>query len=314
MFGGVDPKTNIIVKSAFDEGFSREACKNSWAKVGAAPLTRECLTNKKVRQSLGDGSADYQQLLLNIQDANDVATHALTAGGMNGNALRRTIVEIPTFQQITEEHSQERYDILAKANTHGKLFSATNGTHLTSDDVFIGAELSTREKEQKRLTIEKNRRLRLLKVEEKGKMVLDTKGSDCTRWNKTELDAVLAWYNPPRRTKMSPEEKVQAWMNIQSKGAAPPTCERWSDDDERALLEASKKEITVCDTALGRAQSRKKNELKQSALTMTDDEWAEVVSASRQSMLDSSLDSMTDEELDLSFLETTADHGAEGEV
>ena len=311
VFGGVDPETNVIVKSAFDQGFSREGCKHAWEKVGAAPLTRACLNNKKVQKSLGDGSVDYQQLLLNVQDANDVATHALTAGGMNGNALKRTIIEIPTTQQITEEHSQERYEILAKANTHGKLFSATGGTHLTSDDVFIGAELSTREKEQKRLTVEKNRRLRMLKVEEKGKMVLDTKGSDCTSWNKTELDAVLAWYNPPRRTKMTPEEKIQAWITIQTKGMAPPTCERWSDDDERALLEASKTEITVGDTALGRAQARKKNELKQSALSMTDDEWAEVVSA-RQSMLDSSLDTTTDDELDLS-LETTV-NGAEDEV
>ena len=109
IFGGVDPETNIIVESACEQGFSREACKHAWEKVGAAPLTRECLTNKKVRRSIGDGSADYQQLLLNIQDTNDVATHALTAGGYNGNVvLKRTIVEIPTIQQITEEHSQER--------------------------------------------------------------------------------------------------------------------------------------------------------------------------------------------------------------
>ena len=82
----------------------------------------------------------------------------MTAGGYNGNALKRTMNKIPTVQQITEEHSQERYEVLAKANTHGKLFSATNnnGTHLTSVDVFIGAEKSTREKEQKRLTAEKN--------------------------------------------------------------------------------------------------------------------------------------------------------------
>ena len=163
--------------------------------------------------------------------------------------------------------------------------------------------MSTREKEQKRLTAEKNRRLRLLKVEEKGKMVLDTKCVDCTRWNKAELDAVLAWYNPPRRTKLTQEEKMQAWINIQTKGIAPPTCERWSDDNERELLEASKTEITVGDTALGRAQARKKNELKLSALAMTDDEWAEVVSA-RQSVMDSSLD--TTHQMD-SFLDTTAD-------
>ncbi len=41
------------------------------------------------------------------------------------------------MQQIMEEHSQERYDVLAKLNTQGKLFSVTGGVHLTSDDIFI---------------------------------------------------------------------------------------------------------------------------------------------------------------------------------
>lgn len=61
-------------------------------------------------------------------------------------------------------------------------------------------------------------------------------------------------------------------------------------------------EIAVGDTALGRAQARKENELRLSALTMTDDEWAEAVSA-RQSVMDSSLDTTT--EMD-SLLNTTA--------
>lgn len=50
VFSGVDPETNIIVKSAFEEGFSREACKHAWEKVGVVRLTKECLTNKKVQR------------------------------------------------------------------------------------------------------------------------------------------------------------------------------------------------------------------------------------------------------------------------
>ena len=56
-------------------------------------------------------------------------------------------MEIPSSLQMTEEHSQERYNLLAKSNTHGKLFSATGGLHLTSDDIFISAEMATRDKE-----------------------------------------------------------------------------------------------------------------------------------------------------------------------
>lgn len=149
VFGGTDPETNLVVKSAFECGFSRENCRNAWEKVGAAPLTRACMLNNKVRRSLGDGSDDYQQMLLNIQTANDVSTNALSTGGYNGNVMRREILAIPTTEQITEEHSAERLQLLMKSNTHGKLFTATGGGHLTADDIFIASEMSTREKEKR---------------------------------------------------------------------------------------------------------------------------------------------------------------------
>ena len=64
VFGGVDPVTNIIVESAFEQGFSREGCRHAWEKVSAAPLTRACLTNKKVRRLLGDGSDDFKTQMM----------------------------------------------------------------------------------------------------------------------------------------------------------------------------------------------------------------------------------------------------------
>ena len=40
IFGGTDPETNLLVtESAFNQGFSRAACRHAWEKVGAAPLT-----------------------------------------------------------------------------------------------------------------------------------------------------------------------------------------------------------------------------------------------------------------------------------
>ena len=229
-----------------------------------------------------------------------MATHALTNGGYNGAALKRTIVEIPTLEKITEENSKERYDVLKKANTHGKLFSALGGFHLTGDDIFISAEMKTRENEKKRLTIEKNKRVRQMKVEEKAKMVLDTKGNDCTSWTKADFDAVLAWYNPPKRTQLTNnEEKARVWNGILTSNKVPPVYDRWTDDDERALLEASKDEITVGDTALGRMQRRKQNEVRGSIMNMTDAEWEEVIAARESSR-------------DLS--EDTTDNGEVGEV
>jgi len=43
VFGKVDLDTGLELPSAFELGFSRQHCLESWAKIGAAPLTRKCL-------------------------------------------------------------------------------------------------------------------------------------------------------------------------------------------------------------------------------------------------------------------------------
>ena len=87
---------------------------------------------------------------------------------------------------------------MSKANTCGKLFSVNVAGHLTSNDTFLAGKKNWREKEKKRLTTEKNRRVRLMKIEEKAKEVLATKGDDEIHWIGTDFDAVLAWYNCPK--------------------------------------------------------------------------------------------------------------------
>ena len=64
---------------------------------------------------------------------------------------------------------------------------------------------------------------------------------------------------------------------------------KWTDDDERELLEASKTEITLNDTALGRVQQRKKTEFMQAVPTLTREEWADVML--QREIAESALDS-----------------------
>jgi anti-sigma-K factor RskA len=74
-------------------------------------------------------------------------------------------------------------------------------------------------------------------------------------------------------------------------------------DDERKLLEVSKTEITVSDTALGRAKARKEKELEQAALTMADEKWEQIVArwSEWKSLLDTTPDGGEDYELNLSL-------------
>ncbi len=48
---------------------------------------------------------------------------------------------------ITERMSRERIDLLARANTHGKKFFATGGSHVCSDDFFKAQALLAREED-----------------------------------------------------------------------------------------------------------------------------------------------------------------------
>ncbi len=90
-------------------------------------------------------------------------------------------------------------------------------------------------------------------------------------------------------------EKLKAWQDIHAQGKQPAAFERWTDKDERKLLEASRVDINVGDTALGRMQKRKMNDFKQAAKMMTQEEWEETVSA-RESALNFLVDSTVDGE------------------
>ena len=63
VFGGSDPETELIVRSAFQEGFNHAQNIRAWEKVGAVPLSRKCLESKKVRRSIGDGDDEQQALV-----------------------------------------------------------------------------------------------------------------------------------------------------------------------------------------------------------------------------------------------------------
>jgi hypothetical protein len=49
VYGGIDSEKNFVVEnSAFQTAFSHEAYHAVWEKVGAAPLTRKCHSDKLV--------------------------------------------------------------------------------------------------------------------------------------------------------------------------------------------------------------------------------------------------------------------------
>ena len=135
VFGGVNEDTKLELDSAFEFGFLRERCLDSWTKIGAAPLTCKFLDEPQVRKSI-HMDTNYTQLVNAVQEANEYAVYALTKGGYNGSMLQSLVLIWPAEHRmtaITEKMTKERVELLAKANTHGKIFFATGGSHVCSD-------------------------------------------------------------------------------------------------------------------------------------------------------------------------------------
>jgi hypothetical protein len=89
-FGGIDVDTGLEIPSAFELGFSRQRCLDSWAKIGAVPLTRKCLNEPQVRKSM-NLNKDYAELVNSVQEANEYAVYAMTESGYDGSKLQALV-------------------------------------------------------------------------------------------------------------------------------------------------------------------------------------------------------------------------------
>jgi hypothetical protein len=258
VFGGVDDDTKLVLESAFEVGFSRKRCLDSWEKIGAAPPTRKCLNDPQVRKSI-DSDNDYALLVNSVQEANEYAVYSLTEAGYNGNQLQALVAIKPTelwTAPITEWMSRERIELLARANTHGKKFFATGGSHVCSDDFFKAQSLIAREEEVAEKTRMKKSLQQKSELREKGMAILVEK-AECFESNNyrsvstKELDVLLNWYGVEKKATKK-VEKVKQWREIPAANTKPPMVDVWTAEDKEQLVRLSKKEIEMSETYLGR--------------------------------------------------------------
>ncbi len=146
--------------------------------------------------------------------------------------------------------------LLAKANTHGKKFYATGGSHVCSDDFFKAEAVRCREDQVKEREEEKKKRQQLKATEVKALAVLDAKAScfednDYKGMTVQDLTALLAWYNIPKE-RMNKPQMVAKWKEIRLNHVPPPIFEKWGDSDEEELIRLKSTEVDISETALGR--------------------------------------------------------------
>jgi hypothetical protein len=89
-----------------------------------------------------------------------------------------------------------------------------------------------------------------------------------------ELKAVLAWHGVQKMSLMGKQQKIEEWREIQSKNGQLAMIERWTDELEEQLIAASKTDIAIGNTAVGKYEQRRMEDFKQAAPKFTDEQWA----------------------------------------
>lgn len=281
VFGGTDEETGYeIAQCAFSAGFSPDACKRAWEKVGAAPCTRACLSDPKVSKTLGDGEDEYYNA---IQVANDLAVHSLNECGYNGNLLQAKLEkQREEDAPFTQPHSKERIEMLRKASTHGKKFLATRGSHVMNNDFFVAAELNLVQSEIEQLEREKRKRIAAMNTKEKAEKIMSKKSDIVASFQfdalpKADVDTLLRWHGIVPGKQMTPDTKFSHLRRIFESKKPPPEMERWSAEDEERLQNLRGKEISMEDTAVGRKKIVLEQQLSAATLSMSPTKWNQLV-------------------------------------
>jgi hypothetical protein len=218
-----------------------------------------------------DLSKDYASLVNLVQEANEYAVYSLTEAGYDGSKLQALVLVWPADNQmgggITERMSKEQNELLARANTHGKKFFATGGSHVCLDDIFKAQALQAREEE----LVEKEKLKKTLKPElaKKGMAILVEKAAYIESNNydtvsTKELDVLLQWYGVDKKG-MKKAEKVMKWKEIRLSGTAPPVV-------QEQLTKIKNREINMSETYLGRYAALQKRNAMAAILDFTDKE------------------------------------------
>jgi hypothetical protein len=223
---------------------------------------------------------DYALLVNSVQEANEYAIYALTEAGYDGSALQ-ALITIKAAERrmtpITEWMSQEQIELLARANTHGKKFFATGGSHVCLDNFFKAQALLAREEETAEKTKLKKSLQQKFELCEKGMAILVEK-AECFELNNyrnvstKELDVLLNWYGAEKKaTKKA--EKVAQWRKICVANTEPPMVDVWMVEDKEQLVRLSNKQIDISETFLGWYAAIQKRTADVAVLDFTNKEW-----------------------------------------
>ena len=281
VFGGTDPLSQCVYENAFETSFSKENCLKSWKAVGAAPLTRACLQNKKVRHDFAkcDEEDPLASYLRSVQNQNMLAVQGLNAMGYNAEPLRATLDEtVFSAEKLTFRYPAEKIAMIAACKSSGEKFRVTGGEHFNSDDNIKAMELTLRKNQSEQLKKDKKKRIGMEKNESEALEVLERREGRVEALNGGDLTKLLKWYQVPVNQMGSkvPDKRAK-WLSIKNSNKSPPTYDKWIDQDEQKLQDLKSTNFTLKETQLGRLEEQRRAEFDAHIKAMSQEEFGEYI-------------------------------------
>jgi hypothetical protein len=287
-------KSRIEVEDAFAKAFSVERNLAVWAKVGTVPLTRACLSDKKVAHQVvtdANGVVDVNadpltEVLLALEKVNHLACDHLSAQGCNGDQLRSFAPTVLARLPVTEPYSRERQDAIVMATSAGKHYHATNGNILNSDDYFIANERSA--KQNKAAILEKEKKARLAakqRQEDASAIIADLEKRSVDIYDdktnlkplrNAELIPLVAWKLGGEKVPTTKGPLIASWMKNKNSDEHS-SFEEWTRDEEAALTKLLDDDIKLGETEYGRQQDVVVQSLRSTVGSLTESHMAEIM-------------------------------------
>jgi len=231
---------------------------------------RELTFTKEQLRDERDPNFDAYQ---DFQSQNDYSTAQLNLVGFKGDVLRAQfrpdkISERKASMAVTVANTREQQEAIATANTHGAKVFVTGGEHVTSNDMFIAAEINRRKTEATEREKEKEsrveyhaRRKAALPIVDRLEHELD---NNVGRLTSKELEGLLRW----KGVAMSKMGNVANRLLLYQQFAEGDVVEEtsipasWTDIDKAELIALRDAPIEMYDTAYGRFEEQKKRDVE----------------------------------------------------
>ena len=111
---------------------------------------------------------------------------------------------------------------------------------------------------------------------------------------RADLTVHLTRYQHANVAKIKKAKKLAAWVVMVSSRRAPPPYKRWTGVNDAKLLEAQSDIVEMAHTALGHLEELKKKERVLAAMTMSNEEFNQLVAQRNQLIFESEVESGDD--------------------